>query len=419
MTGPIAKGTIRTTFVLGLYAAVQAGTLLLVARMLGPRQFGAFAGIASLAVLLGTLSTFGTHIVLLGEVARNPAQRARVLPYAIPVTLLCGAVLLAIYCGIALLALGRLGLGWGIVVSIGATELWLQPLFNLHVAEHHGLGRIARSQLLKTLPLALRLVTAAAIVIAHARNPLATYAFAYPAVSLAALAAAMRLSPAAWPGPRRWRLPARAELRNSTGYAALTMTAAGSGELDKTLAADLLPLSMAGVYSVAARVVTATTLPVNAMLSAALPRLFRDGSEQRQHGNRLLVQILAITFAYMIVVSAVLWAIAPVFDWLFGAKYGGLDHTIRWLCIAAPGLALRMAAGTILMAVGKPWVRVGFEVVGLAVLIAASIVLTRTLGALGMPLALAASEWVMAIIGIGLVFTRPAAVRPHAPAGRK
>ncbi|MGH8403185.1 MAG: lipopolysaccharide biosynthesis protein, partial [Gammaproteobacteria bacterium] len=58
--GPIARGTIRTGIVLGLRLLVQAGTLLLVARLLGPREYGAFAGVAALAVMLGTLATFGT-----------------------------------------------------------------------------------------------------------------------------------------------------------------------------------------------------------------------------------------------------------------------------------------------------------------------------------------------------------------------
>ena len=63
MQGPIARGTIRTSFVLGLRLLVQADMLLIVARMLGPHQFGAFAGVAALAVILGTLLTFGIHLV--------------------------------------------------------------------------------------------------------------------------------------------------------------------------------------------------------------------------------------------------------------------------------------------------------------------------------------------------------------------
>lgn len=82
--GPIARATIQTSFVLGLRLLVQAGTLLLVARMLEPFEFGAFAGIVALAVLLGTFSTFGTHLVLLGEMSKDPYQREHILSYASP-----------------------------------------------------------------------------------------------------------------------------------------------------------------------------------------------------------------------------------------------------------------------------------------------------------------------------------------------
>ncbi|MDE2179214.1 MAG: oligosaccharide flippase family protein, partial [Xanthomonadaceae bacterium] len=97
MKGPIARATLRTSAVLGVRLFVQAGTLLLVARMLGPHDFGAFAGVAALAVMLGTLSTFGTHIVLLAEVSRDPQRRAGVLPFALSTTLICGSLLFALY----------------------------------------------------------------------------------------------------------------------------------------------------------------------------------------------------------------------------------------------------------------------------------------------------------------------------------
>ena len=79
LKGPVALGTIRTSFVLALRLFIQAGTLLLVARMLGPKEFGAFAGISSLAVLLGALSTFGTNMVLFGEISKESTKRNQVL----------------------------------------------------------------------------------------------------------------------------------------------------------------------------------------------------------------------------------------------------------------------------------------------------------------------------------------------------
>lgn len=403
MTGPIARSTTRTTFILGVYSIVQAGTLLLVARMLGPNEFGAFAGVASLAVLLGTVSPFGTNIVLLGEVAKAPLRRSEILPYAIPTTLLSGCALLGIYLATCIAILHIVRAPWPVLLAIGVTELWLQPLFNLAVYEHHGLGRIARSQLLKTLPLTLRLATAAGIFLAHARAPLAAYAYAYPALSLLALGLAIQTLPAAWPPPQKWRLPRMTELREAAGYAALAITASGPGELDKTLATKLLPLPEAGIYSAGARAIVVTTLPVNAMLASAMPRLFREGHDHPNRTGRLLLWIFGASLAYIAVVTIILWMISPAFDWLFGEKYHSLSQTIRWLCLALPGLALRMAAGTIMMTLGKPWLRVGFEITGLIVLVIAAVALTARFGAPGIPLALACSEWAMAILGIALM----------------
>lgn len=404
MKGAIARGTIRTTFILGLYTLVQAATLLLIARMLGPYQFGAFAGVAALAVLLGTLSTFGTNIVLLGEVAKDAARREQILPYAIPITLACGAALLILYLAVCILALQMAGIPWPVLLAIGITELWLQPLVNLAVYEHHGLGRIAGSQLLKILPLALRLLAVIAISLLQVSTPLSVYALVYPVLSLVALLIALRTLPAPWPAFNLWRLPSIGELREAAGFATLAITASGPGELDKTLAAKLLPLPVAGVYSAGARAIVATTLPINAMMTSALPRLFREGSDQPGRNNRLLLRILGVTLVYTALITCVLWLVAPAFEWLFGSKYHGLGETIRWLCLTVPGLALRMVAGTILMTVGRPWVRVGFEIIGLVVLAVAAIVLTQQFGALGMPLALACSEWAMALISVALIW---------------
>lgn len=414
MKGPIARGTIRTTFVLGLYLLVQAGTLLLVARMLGPQQFGIFAGMAALAVMLGTLSTFGTNIVLLGEVAKAPSRRWLILPYAIPTTIIFGGTLLVIFLAVCLLALRIPSASWLVLLTIGVTELCLQPLFSLTVYEHHGLGRIARSQLLKVLPLVLRLVVAAGLFLAHPTNPLAAYAYAYPLISLVALVLAVRTLPSGWPALKQWRLPRFTELRNAAGYATQAMTASGPEELDKTLATKLLPLATAGVYAVGARIIVAATLPVNAMLASAMPRLFREGQDRAGRSRRLLLWVLGATLAYLLATTLALWLIAPLFGWLFGAKYHHLDQIVRWLCLAVPGLALRMVTGTILMTLGRPWVRVGFEITGLAVLAGTSVALTAQIGALGMPLSLAISEWTMAIIGIALAwrFMAPHGAKP-------
>jgi len=402
-TGPIAKGTIRTTAVLGLRLVVQAGTLLLVARMLGPKEFGAFAGISALAVMLGTLSTFGTHLVLLGEVSKAPARRTQVLLYAIPTTLLCGTALLAIYLAVCLLMLRAVGVSLVVLLAIGITETIIQPLFALPAAEHLAFGRIARSQLLQTLPLALRLAAAAVVFLLHPPDALAAYGYGYFVASVIALGIAIATMPAPWPKVHLWRFARIYELREAVGYAALAITANGPAELDKTLAARLLPPSTAGLYAAGARVIGAATLPIIAMMLSALPRLFREGQDQPRRTAHLIHLIFTVTLAYSTILAIVLWLIAPWFVTLFGPEYEGIQHMIHWLCLAVPGMALRTAAGNVLLALGKPWARVGFEAAGLFVLTAAAIVLTAYFDGEGMPLALASAEWVMAITGILLI----------------
>ncbi len=399
LKGPIARATMRTSFVLGLRLVVQAGTLLLVARMLGPEQFGGFAGVAALAVLLGTLASIGSNLVLLGAMSKDTAQRDQILSWAIPATLVCGAILLTMFIAISQTVLSAANLSWLALLAIGSTEIWLQPLFTLVATEHHAQGRIARSQLLHVIPLALRMILAIAILLLAPENSLTIYALGYCLASLLPLTITLLSRQISWPSVSLWRFPQLEELKDAAGFAVLNITNLGPSELDKTLAARLLPMADAGLYSAAARAISAVVLPVVAMLLSALPRLFREGSTANQQSSKLTHWIFTTTILYSLFVTGLLWLFAPMFDWIFGGAYEGISDTARILCFAVPGLALRLAAGNVLMALGRPWVRVGFELMGIALLLISSFILTGKLGSLGMPLAWAGSELVIAAIG--------------------
>jgi len=399
--GPIALATLRTSAVLGLRLAVQAGNLLLLARLLGPQQFGAFAGVAALAVLLGTLSTFGTHLVLLGEMSKDPARRAQVLPYALPTTLLCGGMLLTVYMLLCMFWLSLKGIPALLFLLIGTSEILLQPLLIFGVNELHASGHIARSQWLQMLPMILRLVMLCILSIWQPAQVLALYAWGYALASAIALTYDILHLAQPLPSIRGWRLPRSAELRHALGYAAIGISKAGPAELDKTLALRLLPHDAAGVYAAGARVVGAIALPVTAMTLSALPRLFREG--HRREGTHLLAWMYGAATTYGATLAVLVWLAAPVFSSLFGAQYIGIGDVIRVLCIAIPAIALRLVAGNALMAMGTPWMRVVFEAIGLLVLTVASFLLTHKADIQAIPLALVCAEWAMAIFGAALV----------------
>lgn len=409
LKGPIALGTIRTSFVLGLRLFIQAGTLLLVARMLGPEEFGAFAGIASLAVLLGALSTFGTNLILFGEVSKESTERNRVLSYAVPTTLSCGALLFGVYLFVAFWLLPGNSLPWQALLAIGFTEVLLQPLFGLMSTEHHALGRIARAQLMQNSPLMLRLLAAATIFFFDLTPAIDIYAQGYLVASILALIMGAYYLPEKWPGWSNWRLPKITEWRNAFGYAAINVSKTGPTELDKTLAMKLLPLEAAGIYAAGARVVGAITLPVTAMTLSALPRLFRENASQEGSAKKLLRWMYAVAFTYGVILAGILWMAAPLLETLFGGGYQGMCEVIRWLCLAVPGITLRLIAGNALMAMDKPWFRFVFELVGMIILVLACFLLVVLIGSIGLPLSLVVAEWWMAITGfvlLGMVNSR-------------
>lgn len=405
--GPIASSTLRTSAVLGLRLVVQAGSLLLVARMLGAEGFGAFSGIAAIAIMLGSLSSFGMHLVLLREVSRSGADSSStwtdVMQTALPVTLLCGSALFVVFLVIARETPAASALSTGGIIAIGVSEIFLLPLLALQAAELHGRGRVAASQLMMLLPLVLRLLVAVCISILAVDDALTAYAYGYLAVSFAALIASMPVTRAPWPSVRSWRLPAREVLGASGGFAAINFSRLAPLELDKALAVKLLPLETAGVYSAASRIIAAAALPVTAMNLSALPRLFREEGRYSQRTRKLVSTMYAAALVCGVLLSAGLWLVAPVFTWLFGSAYQGIEGVVTLLCLAIPGMLLRAVAGNILMALGRPWWRIAFEVCGMAVLAVTAIVLIGGSSANGMVIALICSEWSMAVGGIVLV----------------
>jgi O-antigen/teichoic acid export membrane protein len=407
LSGPIARATVRTSAVLLIRLLAQVGTLLIVARLLGAADFGAFAGMAALAVTLGALSTFGTHLLLLREVSCAPEQPAQLKPVAVATTLLSATVLLGIYLLLTVFWLHPKDMSLLALLAIGLSDIVLIPLLMLVAVERQGQGQIARSQLLLVLPQALRLLAAILVAAWQPQDALTVYAAAYAAAALISLPLGSLILRYQWPHWRTWRLPNRRQWQETSGFAALNLTALGPNELDKTFALHLLPAAAAGSYAAASRVMGPLVLPVLAMMIAALPRLFREQTHTPS-GKKLLKLSLWLALGYGLLAAAALWLFAPVIAWLFGEKFAGITETLHWLALAVPGMTLRYVTSNILMTANFLWMRVSVELCGILILAFAAWLLARY-GTTGMACALACAEWGMVFLAMaGIIFLKKA-----------
>ena len=396
MTGvSIAKNTIRTSVIFGLRLLLQAGTLVVLARLLGTAGFGSYVALGALAVILGAFASFGTHLVLFRNIARDPSSRDESLRMALGASFLCGSILLGLYVLLCVAWLRPMEGGLGVIVCLGVAELLFQPIFTIAVMERHGRGDIISSQLMLNLPLILRLIAALVVGFLASSELLFLFATGHLLAIFFSLVLAVAWAPASWPPPWRWRVPSTAEWRDASGYAFINAGASGVAEIDKMLAGKLLPIGVAGTYVAASRVIGALVLPVMAMVVSTLPRLFKQVDAKRK---KLWGALFLCATGYGVVAG---FAIGVLSTWLpvvFGSAYENMDESIRWLAWGVPAISLHGASFNILTTIDRPWIRVCLEVSGLGGIALMGYLLVPVLGAPGLAFSVVCIEWILAFV---------------------
>jgi len=400
LNGPIALGAIRTSSVLGLRLVLQAGTLLLLASTLGAEGFGLYAGLGALAVLLGTLANFGTHLTLLRDASRASPDVDVALRVALGTTAFCGPILLLIYIFLSLVLFPIPNDAYLVVLCLGCAEVVFQPFLMVAAMERHGRGLVARSQILLIHPLLLRLLLILAVAWCAPQNPLLWYAFGHLVAVILVLGIVVLRMPVAWRHPSRWQVACRSHWGGLTGYALMNASANGVAELDKMLAARLLPFDAAGIYSAASRIVGSLVLPVMGMILSAMPRLFRDGLTS---GMYLQYWLFVVAGLYGVLAAAVMALIAPWVESVLGEAYAGIGELIRMLVFAIPAICVRAAATNVLTTLERPWVRIGLELVGWLVIVVLALAFVQSRESTGLVFSIICSEWLLAVGSVVLI----------------
>lgn len=406
MGGRLARSSLQTSVVLGLRVVTQAVTLLLLVRLFDPQVYGNLVAAATLAVVLGILPSLGSGFMMMARTPGNAHATAEVWRYAWPMTTMLGLLLLTCYLPAARLLGGQEALPWRVLFWLGATELLLMPFTMLLSHALQARERVPLSQLLQWLPLGLRVLAVLPCFLVPAGERLVLYALLQFAASLLGLLAALwiacRYVTLAW-RPRR---PALHELRDGASYAGMNLVAANTSEIDKIMAVRVVGAHDAGLYNAMARIMVAMVMPVLAMLASAQPRLFQHAHVPGPEGHRLIRWLALIASAWGVASCALLMACSPLLPMLLGPAYAETARLMPWVALTAPFLALRFAAGTILVALGRPLERVAYELIGIGVLVLGILVLSPTWNLLGVIVATILAEAAMAMIGWWLAIRR-------------
>lgn len=369
--GALATGALLATVLQLLRVGCQAAAVILLARALGPHDYGALVGVSGLGMITGTLSWLGGSYLLLEQVAREPQAFGRAWSATRHSVFVLAALLLLAFLPLAPLLL-RLPLDPLLLLALGVSEILCYPLVYAGGFAFQAHERQGWANGLPALMSVVRLLAALAFLLLVPQPTLAGYALFHLAASLLcaalSLLAVQRLLA---PAPEKGRY-GTADLRRGAGYLAGGLSLNAYNEGDKILAVRALGAGPAGAYAIAYRVISMLAMPALSLAQVAQPRMFRHAQAGERRALRALVLKVALAgLAYTALAAALVWMLAPLLTPLLGAAFAPAVDATRALVLLLPLMCLRLLAVTLMTSLGRPALRAGVEAVAIGVLVLA------------------------------------------------
>lgn len=380
---PALIGYLLSSASLASAALSQLVTFAILARALGPGEFGLFVQISAVTAVAVQLCGLGASDCLLRRVSREPESYSSLLGHNLLLIGLSGAALV-VGGVIAMSSWTRLASG----SSVDMTTLALLFLGNVVLMRvillvetaFLALGRIqAANRAVVGFALA-RMATAALACLVFKVSNLADWALWQCGGNLLyALLGAVWL----WPLGRPRLAILREELRAGLLFSSQFVARAVRSNVDLLMIGLFTPIETVGSYGVARRIMDASYLSIDALNRLLYPRLARESRDGLHLALPLAKRALLAALALGATTSLVLFLLAPWLPALFGRDYEELPFFVRCLSGTVVLVGAWAAAVDLLGASGRQdlraWILNGANLLG-SVLIAAATWLAAPVG---------------------------------------
>ena len=320
---------------LGLRTLGQAMVFLIIARVLGVEEYGAYSAVLALALAVSWFVGMGASGIMLRNTSRDPDALADSWGHTLAAWMITAPILFTLYLMTAHLVLPP-QVGWTVIGCIGVADLLLGPLHHAAMQAYQSHERMGRAGLLLIAPVLPRMAMSLLLLILAFTSPplanLVTWSWGY---LLAAIASTLYIL-----GLMRndFNLTHSIQWRNAflimrEGWPYALGSASGKlyVDIDKLMLARISGLDVAGVYAAAYRVIDMASIPLAALLNASAPRVFRAGQKGIVASGRYVLKILPAPLLYAGAVGAAFFLLAGALPWLLGAQYENAVNALRWL----------------------------------------------------------------------------------------
>lgn len=346
--GSFSRSYLVVTSGFGFRALLLSVLVVLLARALGPSDFGGYAAAASLASFFSMFSGMGAGPLHVRDVARGTLRYEASVNHTIhrvawtftPLTLV--AMLCAWWvvphsvhpAAVLLIVLGE-------TMNYAGSDLAVRIL--------QARERYAAMTLALCAPPLVRAIAALAMTAAGWLN-----IWSWALVSTATGAALCVAIACAWVWRMHGRLGSRIALfQDSMAGMGFAMAAAASrvhGDADKVILARLASTATAGTYTIAYRLTDVFLLPINAGVERLLPLLFKQGAGGLRQSLHASAGKIGMVLTFAALLSGGVYLLAPLLPWMLGTGYSESVPIARALALvpltSACWVILRTLAAT-------------------------------------------------------------------------
>jgi O-antigen/teichoic acid export membrane protein len=352
----LAKNSLWMFLGYGLKIIVQAGYFILIARALGPEQYGAFVGVAALIALLAPFGGLGAGHLLIKNVSRRRELFAEYWGNALLMSAVSGISLLGVVMLVSRFLMPA-SIPWMLVLLVSVADLLFVKGAEIAAQCFQAMDELQHTSMLTLLPSILRLAGAGIVFIALRPAAAVNWGWFYCGAAIISCAVAIVLVSVELGRPKLalWRIPR--ELEEGFYFGSSLSAQTVYNDIDKMMLARFSTLDATGIYAAAYRIIDVSFAPVRSVLYAAYSNFFRCGKDGMAASYAYAKKLLPKMMAYSLLIFVVLFATAQIIPYILGKDYVRSVEALRWLALLPFFKAIHYFLGDSLSGAGYARIR--------------------------------------------------------------
>jgi len=339
---------------------LQAGYFVILARLLGVVQYGIFAGAFAFVNLVARYSTLGTGTLFLRYVSTDRGKFAVFFGNILLVTAVFGTISVVV---LHIAGYHLLNPASAAIVILAAISNCLGTQFGTCAAQmFQAVEQMRITAVLSLFVNFLRVMAAGAMLLIMHHASAWQWSLASMLVSVVGALVGIALAIVKFGVPKFSLTIFKKHLVEGLEFAFASSTTSAYNDLDKTLLSHYGMNAANGVYTMAYRIIDISTMPIVSLRDAALPRIFKAGTEGIGKAGDYASKIWKQAFVYSLVAAGGMFLIAPLVPMVVGKTFLEGVSALRWLCLIPVFRSVHEIAGSALTGAGLQRYRTGSQV---------------------------------------------------------